>query len=500
MATPIHSKDNKLVREAADRLNNLIKDAKTLQTAETIIGGIERVVLNSIVEAYDTASAIRATREFNQAIRENQLAHITQCRSRLEDELFLWRMVIVKRDDRIFPQHLRQFCELAELSLDKESLTALMRFYMSRPHTTHSQNKYDFVITRLFAIDQNKERSLSIDQSNLAKMLSEVSCLTNSVDINHLDETKLTSILETFDQFLSELRELKSFSDLIACELFNRIRLFKNSLGGNFYIPDISAAAIKLNVMVANKVSLLIKMEKENIRKMPGIDQELAEILGPITFSSKEDSIDKRRELKIEKAPTSTYKTQPLSTESNISKVQDVKEQSDNLKEKEVSNISNRETIDDAQPLFEVLSELMKPTVNVDMILNYLKVSPSSTVRNLDPNAFFLDKAAEESGINNQELQIRLKALGHILRTDYLLRSDWEKKRIPHSQIEASLKAMLDDIHTSNSSLQTLIDSVPMDKQAPKKVDISYIVGQLNTVQHNLESLISSFSVKSLSN
>ena len=271
------------IREAMQRLNRAIEEAKALQTTERIIASVERTMMGRVLEPYDSANALEATRKSNEAIRLADLNLIKTAQDCLLDELHLWRVSVAKRDDEVMPYNLRRYCEHTNEGLDVASYAALTRFYRSRPNTNITQSKYDLVVTRMCAPPtKGGLRILRHDRQQLAMYLARLFAswdMSGSVALQTMDTSGETiDLMRGFDAFIAEANEVASIEDLVRRELFNRVRAFKSSLVDTFYEPAVSAAAIDCNVVLSNRFTTLLEAEGEQIRDAPSACRELATV------------------------------------------------------------------------------------------------------------------------------------------------------------------------------------------------------------------------------
>ncbi len=66
-----------------------------------------------------------------------------------------------------------------------------------------------------------------------------------------------------FEDFMTEADNAESFDELIRNDFFNRLRLFKESTGEQFFAPLVAATAIESNVRIGNRYVELLNIERE---------------------------------------------------------------------------------------------------------------------------------------------------------------------------------------------------------------------------------------------
>ncbi|HLM03112.1 MAG TPA: hypothetical protein VK400_18820, partial [Pyrinomonadaceae bacterium] len=67
-----------------------------------------------------------------------------------------------------------------------------------------------------------------------------------------------------FDDFLAEAQGAENFDELVKKDFYNRLRLFKESIGDNFYAPLVLASAVESNVLIGNRYVELLERERQH--------------------------------------------------------------------------------------------------------------------------------------------------------------------------------------------------------------------------------------------
>lgn len=455
MPTQIKTIEQRALGEATARLKLAIEEAKSLETIQRIVAGIERAIIGKVPERYDTASAINAARNFNQSVKDNHIAASEEAEDLLTNELYQWRMSLSQRDEAIPADSLRRFCERTEEHLDLAAFAALTRFYRSLPHTESVQSKYDFAVTRLFAsVTENERRVLRLDGDRLVQGLTEVFQSWGQTDrVGQTTQREAELAAKGFRAFVSEAEAIEQFESLISLNLFNRVREFKRDIGETFYAAEVTATAIECNVALANKFSDLLASEGEQIREPPAGCRGLSDLLSDTC--SKGPVSELLNELQMAELNQQAQSGERLSQLLRLLHI------SDAAAEEETSVEQNRDT---------ALTELSTPSVlpvsvrelaeceeNKESIAEFLKIPFSPELASLDLATFLAPWPDLSSSPELSEKELRRKALSLILKAERMLRSKLFKDGVISSENESELYQLLEETQQVGSSLRELI-------------------------------------------
>ena len=249
--------------EAKRLFDRTMGEAKTLRTTERILGQVECVILSRVSEDFDVKPALEAAEELKKLSHNASDEDVLSLEARLNSQFALWREALKQRDEQIAARDLRRLCEHSEELVEPKDCVALTCFYLSLPFSEVVLQKYDFIITRLFATKTEAEyRKANVTGAVLVNRLKEMRGLcsqSNGSAAYATDEAQ--TVADRFKVFLADVGKIHSFNDLIAANLFNRIRIGKLEMGAMFFTPEVTAAAIECNVIVANKFAALLEME-----------------------------------------------------------------------------------------------------------------------------------------------------------------------------------------------------------------------------------------------
>lgn len=266
-----------------------MEEVSSLQMVERILSGVEREQLKISPTSYDDIAVSTALHEFLKVSKNSNSPDNVTAEFNLMQETENWYTALSHRDRNIIPAQLRRYCETTRPVLSPQALAALARFYRNSPFSDAVRSKFDMVITRLFSHEKDDDkRELAFEYDEIAQHLSELYADWSSVLLYaDDDDSKIRAITKKFEEFITEADAADEFEDLVKSNFFNRLRLFKESTGENFYAPSAAAAGIKCNVRVGNVYVELLN--KERIKSGPGyleykysnlLDQVISEAAG----------------------------------------------------------------------------------------------------------------------------------------------------------------------------------------------------------------------------
>ncbi|MBX7169349.1 MAG: hypothetical protein K1X72_00090 [Pyrinomonadaceae bacterium] len=240
------------------------EEVNSLQIVEHILSAIEREQMKIVPKPYDDISVKMALHDFLKITEEAQTNEHTQAEFKLMQETESWYSALAHRDKHISIGDLRRYCENTRPTLSLQALAALARFYRNSPFTEAVRNKFDVVVTRLLTKEIFPDRrEILFDREELIKHLTDLYADWSSIPLYETenDSDVLLATLKIED-FINEVVNANSFEDLISKDFFNRLRLFKESVGEKFFSPLLTATSIECNVIVGNKYVDLLDKER----------------------------------------------------------------------------------------------------------------------------------------------------------------------------------------------------------------------------------------------
>jgi hypothetical protein len=241
------------------------EEVNSLQIVEHIVTAIEREQMKMIPKPYDDIAVSMALHDFLKVAEQLQANEHAQAEFKLLQETESWYSALSHRDKHISIGDLRRYCENTKPALSGQALISLARFYRNSPFSETVRSKFDVVVTRLLTKEQpDNTREMLLDRDGFMKQLAGLYADWSSIPLYDSDNDSdvLIGVLKLED-FIHEATESRTFEDLIKNDFFNRVRLFKESMGEKFFSPILVSAAVECNVVIGNKYVELINQERE---------------------------------------------------------------------------------------------------------------------------------------------------------------------------------------------------------------------------------------------
>jgi len=485
--------EQKGIVEARARLERTVDYAKALEVVQRVFAGVERAILCQVPQVYDTTPAIDSARKVKQAIKEKDTACIAEAEDHFSNELYMWRLSLCSRDQAIQPYHLRRFCEKTEEHLDLQVFAALMRFYRNLPHSELAQSKYDFAVTRLFAsVGENNERVLRMEGERLVESISEMfETWGEKRKLAPASPDEIRLAVDRFRAFIAEAEnEIDKFEKLIGSGLFNRVRVLKRDLGELFYAPEVTAAAIECNVVVANKFSALLADEGEQIREAPAACRDLTDILSDTTaIASVSKIMDELQLAELDQQAESSEHLAKLLRLLRISNdYRDAKSAGDEAEGNQTSGFTENDGLPAELPL--TLSGLAEDDDNKEIIVEFLRTPLSEERQSLDPATFLAPLAEVTPGERQEEREARRNSLSLILKSERLLLFKLGNDNPISTDTESELSQLLEDMQQTDSILRRLISEARASSQLPVIDQLLHVSNHLLGARLRLQSAI----------
>jgi hypothetical protein len=484
--------EQKGIENAGVKLQRAVGHAKTLETVQRVIAGVEKAILCLMTESYDTTPALTVARSLKQAIKDKETARIAEAEDHFSNELYLWHLNLSSRDEAIQAYHLRRFCERTEEHLDSRVFEALTRFYRSLPHTELAQSKYDFAVTRLFAgVGENDQRDLRLKGEPLVEVIREMFEAWEDRKRAVATPEQIGVAIETFHGFIAEANlVINEFEKLIGTGLFNRLRLFKKELGELFYAPEVTAAAIECNVVVANKFSSLLAGEGEQIREAPAVCRDLTDILSdPTAIGSVSGTLNDQQLAELD---------QQAESSAHLSQLLRLLRISNSLNEVTITSVSadaaqsadSSENNDLPTELPVTLSGLAEDDENRQIISEFLRLPLSEERQSLDLATFLAPLAGTLSGDHQEERQVRRDSLSFIIQSERLLRFKLGNDNPIDAATEAELSGLLESMQLTDSVLRLLISDARSGSQLHAIDQLLHVSNHLLGARLKLQSVL----------
>jgi hypothetical protein len=254
------------IDEAEFYRRRAIDEVTSLQMVEHVFSGVEREQMRILPKPFNDITVKKALHDFLQVSKNSPGNENAQAEFKLMQETESWCSALSHRDKHLSVSALRRYCETTKPSLSDQAIIALARFYRNLPHTESVRSKFDMILTRLFTREvEGDRRELQFDRDDMVRQISELYADWASVPLYSVeDETELVLITVKFDDFLAEAQDAENFDELVKKDFYNRLRLFKESIGDKFYAPLVLASAVESNVLIGNRYIELLEKERRH--------------------------------------------------------------------------------------------------------------------------------------------------------------------------------------------------------------------------------------------
>jgi hypothetical protein len=472
-ATP--AKEKNIAKDSLAFLRRSIEKMKSLQATERVLASVEKAVLNKVPEKFNLIPLSSAIHHLNEAIRLNDEVKIREANSGVSFALESIVNHLVQRDDHIQPYNMRRFCDQSDTILDLNAYAALTSFYRSLPHTEQNRGKYDFVVTRLFSTtipgSNNKLRTLRTSREQVVKRLTEM-CAAWGEDTQNWssDSAKVTETNQCFDNFINEVRMITSLEEMADSSFFQRVRDFKANVGELLYLPEVTATSVETNIIIANRFTVLMEAETEEIREEPEAVQEIAAVYSDIYSGGSSDITRIINELEDNSQQQGVVVRERVSRFTRLLQIAVKSEEGNKLAPPPLPDeafliaVGAGEMDSIPEPSFATTpaaEEEMSP--DLQMLCSNSELKPlvesfmksSAEVRKLDIHNF-LSPLPEESDLDN-EVELRRESLELILSADYLVRTELGKDCEPADDIEDRVDRLFSQMERSSDEVRDLI-------------------------------------------
>lgn len=240
------------------------EEVTSLQIVEHILSGVEREQMKIPPKSYDDIPVSLALHDFLKITSDPNSPEHSLAEFKLMGETESWHSALLRRDKFISVGDLRRYCESTRPPLSSQALAALARFYRNSPFSDAVRNKFDLILSRLVTKElKDHTREILFERKELIQHLSDLYADWSSIPLYAADNDSevLLAVLK-FEDFITEAQEANSFEELVEKDFFNRLRIFKDSIGENFFSPLLTATAIDCNVIIGNRYVELIEAER----------------------------------------------------------------------------------------------------------------------------------------------------------------------------------------------------------------------------------------------
>ncbi|MGQ0542948.1 MAG: hypothetical protein ACT4O9_14010, partial [Blastocatellia bacterium] len=244
-----------------------MEEVSSLQMVEHVLSGVEREHMKMPSASHDDLEVKKALHRFLQVTGDIKSEEHADAEYKLMHETERWCAALASRDSNISVANIRRFCENSRPVLSSQALIALARFYRNSPFSELGRGKFDLVITKLFSREMGgQKRKLLFGRPDMIGHINTLYANWSSLSLyaSDDDDPVIKEKVAKFAEFVREAESARTLDDLVAKDLFENIRVTKESLADMFYAPEITAAAIDCNVRLGNRFVELVHQEREN--------------------------------------------------------------------------------------------------------------------------------------------------------------------------------------------------------------------------------------------
>jgi hypothetical protein len=296
------------------RLQKHFSEASSVfQMVGHVLTAVERQFIGSAQPPIDDLRVSKALHRLTQLSADALSVEFAEAEQAVENEIWAWQLALSQRDHIISVSQLRKYCESCQPALSSQALFSLARFYYEGPATDAAREKFDFVLTKLFTRPgPDGERQLICTKPDIVGHLrSRFINWTRSSEAD-VDDNLVNSL--SCDDFIAEVEHAENLDELVASDLFGRVRAFKESMGDDFFSPSVAAAVIDCNVRIGNRFVQFLKTESklltaEQMKERYGhLDRDSFESTANRTFDLEEvlRSAEGKREARKRKSAPAT--------------------------------------------------------------------------------------------------------------------------------------------------------------------------------------------------
>ncbi len=240
-----------------------------LQMVEHVLAGIEREHLKVVPSPYDDLGAKTALHRFLTSLDGGRTPQTAEAEYDLLQETQNWSASLAERDREISVANLRRFCENSRPPLSSQALIALARFYRNGPVTDLSIEKFEFVMTRLFSREDDRERRrLLFDRGDVVPHIRTLYENWSSVSLYSVSEheEQILPLIAGLRECSEKAENSQTFDDLLRHGVFETVRNLKMNAGELMFVPEVLAAVIECNLRLGNRFMALAELARETER------------------------------------------------------------------------------------------------------------------------------------------------------------------------------------------------------------------------------------------
>ena len=247
-------------RKASTQLAAIVEQMSTYQTVEHVLTSIEGAGSSKGGGGYDELAANKALHAAQQALADPDSAEFENATEELRSQVAIWQSSLAARDESISVSTMRRHCENCQPALSAQALFSFARFNRSITFTESSRRKYEFIVTRLFSrpAEDHKRTPVCSREEMLSHLRSRFSDSFESYSRLYSGPVDIAPFVAGLDQFAAEAEQVTDLERWLTSDFFSRLNNFKETTREQFFVSDITAAAMTCNIVILNKLASLI--------------------------------------------------------------------------------------------------------------------------------------------------------------------------------------------------------------------------------------------------
>lgn len=236
---------------------------RSLWTFYQFLGGVFKHQNRGPVPfSYDFQALSKRIKELVPQLALPDAANVRHELGHVERELARIRTELSEIEAEFPPSLLRRFFDHLKRQ-DQKILFALAKFYLQHDQLSNDAlDKLDILITRLSELPLENGRVVARDRSELEHGFVRLAEIASPETPPPDREVEL---LRTLADFRAELQRISSFGELLASQVYDRYREFKQELGASFLHPPLLLEIVTTNLEAKNRFRELYQEEEVRI-------------------------------------------------------------------------------------------------------------------------------------------------------------------------------------------------------------------------------------------
>ena len=485
MQKEISDNQQALLNKARRRLNHSVEESQMLQSVEETLNSVGRIISGNSPALYNEKAVFSAAENLSRIIDEGDTESLEDGENQLAFEIEKWREDIVSRDSRLETYNLRRYFEKIHEPVSESVFESLARFYRSLPHDEPIQSKFDFAITNLYAKKSAAgTRQLCADGEHLTNDLKRMfACWNASGNCESGDESEIFHLVRKINAFVEETNDVATLEDIVARDLFNRIRTLKRAIGELFYLPEVTAAFTECNIIIGNKFTELVNKNREQTAPSPEARLDFGEL-----FRHSSSDIVSQIEDALNDLPADEKDNEYVERMSRLVRLLQFADEGAELPPLEVQseNFANNKTVETSQVIIRQLAQISEQAANAEAFSELRGSAWSAEIQALDLAMFLKVLPAEET----DTLETRSRALMLTLQADKLITGELSGSGAIDLKTERSLTDLLAEMQKLSSELQRLMKPKTADEAASNAEALLYVSNHLLKSRLNLQTAV----------